>query len=65
MLPTGYNNYYLILQTPDYVAIHVEMIHDTRIIPLDGRPRLGPAHSAVAGRNAWPLGGRHAGGRDP
>ena len=41
MLPAGYNSYYLILQTPDYVAIHVEMIHDTRIIPLDGRPRLG------------------------
>ena len=41
MLPDGYNNYYLILQTPEYVAIHVEMIHDTRIIPLDGRPRLG------------------------
>ncbi|MXY24561.1 MAG: hypothetical protein F4Y45_08565 [Acidobacteria bacterium] len=40
MLPTGYNNNYLILQTPDYVVIHVEMIHDTRIIPLDGRPRL-------------------------
>ena len=41
MLPTGYNNNYLILQTADYVVIHVEMIHDTRIIPLDGRPRLG------------------------
>ena len=41
MLPAGYNSYYLILQTPDYVAIHVEMIHDTRIIPLDGRPHLG------------------------
>ena len=41
MLPDGYNNYYLILQTPEYVAIQVEMIHDTRIIPLDGRPRLG------------------------
>ena len=41
MLPTGYNNNYLILQTPDYVVIHVEMIHDTRIIPLDGRPRPG------------------------
>ena len=39
MLPTGYNNNYLILQTPDHVVIHVEMIHDTRIIPLDGRPR--------------------------
>ena len=41
MLPDGYNSYYLILQTPEYVAIQVEMIHDTRIIPLDGRPRLG------------------------
>ena len=40
MLPSGYNSYFLILQTPDHVAIHVEMIHDTRIIPLDGRPRL-------------------------
>ena len=39
MLPTGYNNNYLILQTPDHVVIHIEMIHDTRIIPLDGRPR--------------------------
>ena len=41
MLPTGYNNNYLILQTPEHVVIQVEMIHDTRIIPLDGRPRLG------------------------
>ena len=41
MLPTGYNNNYVILQTPDHVVIHVEMIHDTRIIPLDGRPRPG------------------------
>ena len=41
MLPTGYNNNLLLLQTPDHVVIHVEMIHDTRIIPLDGRPRLG------------------------
>ena len=31
---------YLILQTPDYVVLQVEMIHDTRIIPLDGRPHL-------------------------
>ncbi len=37
MLPGAYNNNYQILQTKDYVAIQVEMIHDTRIIPLDGR----------------------------
>ena len=37
---TGYNNTYQIFQTPEYVAILVENIHDVRIIPLDGRPRL-------------------------
>ena len=40
MLPTGYNNNYQILQTPGYVVIFIEMIHDVRIIPLDGRPHL-------------------------
>jgi hypothetical protein len=40
MLPTGYNNNYRIVQTPGYVAILVEMIHDVRIIPLDKRPHL-------------------------
>jgi hypothetical protein len=39
-ISTGYNNTYQILQTPDYVAILVENIHDVRIIPLDRRPRL-------------------------
>ena len=37
---TGYNNTYQILQTPTHVAIRVENIHDVRIIPIDGRPRL-------------------------
>jgi len=37
MIPAGYNNNYQILQTPGYVAILIEMIHDVRIIPLDGR----------------------------
>jgi hypothetical protein len=40
MLPTFYNNNYQILQAPGYVAIIYEMIHDARIIPLDGRPHL-------------------------
>jgi hypothetical protein len=38
MVPGPYNNNYQIIQTRDYVAIDVEMIHDVRIIPLDGRP---------------------------
>ena len=37
MFPAGYNNAYQIIQTPGYVAIHYEMIHDARIIPLDNR----------------------------
>ncbi|MBM63854.1 MAG: hypothetical protein CL484_12985 [Acidobacteria bacterium] len=37
---TNYNNSYHILQTPDVVAIHVENIHDVRIIPISRRPRL-------------------------
>ena len=40
MLPTAYNNYYQILQGPGYVAILTEMIHDMRIITLDGRPHI-------------------------
>ena len=40
MVPGGYNNNYQIVQAPGYVAILVEMIHDVRIIPLDGRPHL-------------------------
>jgi hypothetical protein len=41
MFPAGYNNAYQIIQTPGYVVIALEMIHETRIIPIDGRPRLG------------------------
>lgn len=40
MLPGFYNHNYQIFQTPNYVVILVEMIHDARIIPLDGRPRV-------------------------
>jgi hypothetical protein len=38
MFPAGYNNAYQIIQTPGYVVIAHEMIHDARIIPLDGSP---------------------------
>ena len=38
MIPNLYNNNYHILQTPTHVAIQIEMIHETRIIPIDGRP---------------------------
>jgi hypothetical protein len=40
MLPEPYNNNYRIAQSPGYVTILVEMNHDARVIPLDGRPHL-------------------------
>jgi hypothetical protein len=38
--PAGYNNAHEIVQSPGYVVIFSEMIHEVRIIPLDGRPHL-------------------------
>lgn len=43
IFPAGYGSGYQILQGPGYVAIMYEMIHEARIIPLDGRSHLGPA----------------------
>jgi len=41
MLPGPYNNNVQLLQTPDSVAIVNEMIHDVRIVPMNGPPRVG------------------------
>ena len=43
MMPGFYNHNYQIVQSKDYVVIVVEMIHDARIIPLDGRDHLSPS----------------------
>ena len=40
MMPAIYGNAYEIVQTPDSVAIRYEMIHETRVIPVDGRPHV-------------------------
>ena len=42
MLPMGYSNLYEIIQSPDHVALFYEVIHDWRIIPLDGRAHIDP-----------------------
>ena len=42
LLAGAYNNDYQIQQIPGYVMILTEMLHDVRIIPLDGRPQLPP-----------------------
>jgi len=38
MMPAIYGNSYQIVQGPGWVAIRYEMVHETRLIPLDGRP---------------------------
>jgi hypothetical protein len=43
MFPFMYNSGIQIMQSPGYVVIRLELIHETRIIPVDGRPRLDPA----------------------
>jgi hypothetical protein len=40
MMPANYNANYQIVQTPEYVLVLSEQIHDARVIPLDGRPHL-------------------------
>jgi hypothetical protein len=40
MLPYSYNSNYQIVQTDNAVVVYAEMIHDARIIHLDGRPHL-------------------------
>ena len=53
MMPPGYNGNYQIVQSPGYVMILIEMLHDARIIPTDGRRDAAPGeHAPVAGRFA-------------
>ena len=47
MLNTGYNSNYQIVQAPGYVMILTEMIHDARVVPLDGR------HAPPGGLSQW------------
>jgi hypothetical protein len=43
MVPGPYNNNVQIVQTPNAVVIMNEMIHDARVVPMDGRPHLSPS----------------------
>jgi hypothetical protein len=55
MFPTGYNNNVSIMQAPGYVVVTHEMIHDARVIPMDGRPHLSSAIRQYMGdsRGRW------------
>jgi len=43
MMPAIYGNAYEIVQGPGFVTISYEMVNETRVIPLDGRPHVGQA----------------------
>jgi hypothetical protein len=55
MFPGAYNNGHQIVQTRDYIVIHSEMIHEARVIPLDGRPHLESKAASWSGdsRGRW------------
>jgi hypothetical protein len=55
MLPPTYNANFQILQTSDAVILRHEMVHDTRIIYLDGRPHVGAGVRLLVGdsRARW------------
>ena len=54
MMPAIYGNSYRIVQAPGYVAITYEMIHETRVIPLDPAFRNGSPPFLEAFRNGSP-----------
>ena len=55
IIPVVYNNGNQILQAPGYVVIRNEMIHESRVIPLDGGPHVGSAIRMYMGdsRGHW------------
>jgi hypothetical protein len=55
IIPNGYNNNFQFFQTRDYVVILTEMVHDARIVPMDGRAHLGTGIRQWAGdsRGRW------------
>ena len=61
MFPFMYNSGIEIMQAPGYVVIRLELIHETRIVPLDGRPALDPAiRRAIAESPGRAAAGRRA-----
>lgn len=48
MMPAIYGSSYEVVQGPGFVAIVYEMVHETRVVPLDARPRVGGAIGATS-----------------
>ena len=54
IMPGANNSHLQVFQTPDQVVLFTEMVHDARVVPLDGRPHLAPSipqwHGDARGR---------------
>src|SRR5919198_1388279 len=53
MTPGAYNNNVQLFQTPETVVIFTEMVHDARIVPMDGRPFLNIPQWKGESRGHW------------
>ena len=55
ILPVIYGNGQQVVQSPGFVSIMQEMVHEARVIPLDGRPHAGPNIRSYMGdaRGHW------------
>jgi len=53
MVPGGYNQNIQIFQTPDHVVILNEMVHNARLVPMDGRPHGTLRQWAGVSRGRW------------
>jgi hypothetical protein len=53
MMPAGYGSRYDITQSPDSVVIRYEMIHEARVIPIDGRARANGPHKYLGDARGW------------
>jgi hypothetical protein len=53
MMPSAYNNNFQLIQNRDYAVILTEMVHNARIVPLDGRAPLGFPQWSGSSRGHW------------
>jgi hypothetical protein len=53
LTPGGYNQNLQIFQTSEHVALHTEMVHTVRIVPIDGRPAPDIRQWSGVSRGRW------------
>ena len=63
MMPTAYNNGTLIVQSPDHIVLHSEMIHNARVIPIDAGPHVDDKITQWEGNPRGHWEGQHTGRR--